>query len=85
MNLIKHQKQDIDQICLYVKDPFQWINQLLTNGRENVAIEHLKILKAFTDYSKTVDDIYENLEDYNPTKKRRVSIDGWWHGSKYGI
>ena len=30
--------------------------------------------KAFTDYSPTIHDVYENLEDYNPTKKRRVLI-----------
>ena len=30
--------------------------------------------KAFIDYSQTIDNIYENLEDYNPTKKRRVLI-----------
>ena len=23
---------------------------------------------------QTIDDVYENLEDYNPTKKRRVLI-----------
>ena len=26
------------------------------------------------DYSQTIDDVYENLEDYNPTKRRRVLI-----------
>ena len=26
------------------------------------------------DYSRTIDDVYENLEDCNPTKKRRVLI-----------
>ena len=30
--------------------------------------------KAFTDYSQTTDDFYENLEGCNPTKKRRVLI-----------
>ena len=27
------------------------------------------------DYSQKIEDVYENLEDYNPTKKRRVLID----------
>ena len=31
-----------------------------------------KNLKAFIDYSQTTDNVYENLEDYNPTKKRRL-------------
>ena len=26
------------------------------------------------DYSKTADDVYENLEDYNRTKKKKVLI-----------
>ena len=32
----------------------------------------LKALKAFTGYSQTVDGVKENLEEYNPTKKRKV-------------
>ena len=31
-------------------------------------------LYYFIDYSQKLDDLYENLEDYNPTKKRRVLI-----------
>ena len=34
----------------------------------------LKNPKAFVDYSETVDDVYENLKDYNPINKRRVLI-----------
>ena len=34
----------------------------------------LKIPKAFINYLQTFDDIYENLEDYNPTKKRIVLV-----------
>ena len=28
----------------------------------------------FIHYSQAIDHVYENLEDYGPTKKRRVSI-----------
>ena len=73
-NLIKNQRSDIDKICLYVKNPFQSKYQLLINGREKVRIKTLKNTKAFIDYSQTVDDVHENLEDYNPTKKRRQLI-----------
>ena len=31
-------------------------------------------LYSFIDFSQNLDDLYENLEDYNPTKKRRVLI-----------
>ena len=47
---------------------------MLINGRENVGIEILKNSKAFIYYSQIIDDVYENLENYNPTKKRRVLI-----------
>ena len=73
-NLIKHQRPDISKIYLYVKDPLESKHQLLINGREKVGIEILKNPKAFINYSKTIHDVLENLEDYNPTKKRRVLI-----------
>ena len=34
----------------------------------------MKNQKTFIDYSQTTDDVYESLEDYNPTKKRTVLI-----------
>ena len=34
----------------------------------------LKKSKAFIACSQTIDDVYENLEEYNPTKKRRISV-----------
>ena len=47
---------------------------MLIKGREKVRLENLIYSKAFVDYSQTIDNVYENLEDYNPTKKRRVLI-----------
>ena len=72
LNLIKHQQPDLDKICLYVKNPFESKYQLLLNGREKVGPENLKNLKEFIDYSQTIDDAYENVEDYSLTKKRTV-------------
>ena len=37
----------------------------------------LKVLndsKAFIEYSNNMDDIYKNIEEYNPNKKRKFSI-----------
>ena len=31
--------------------------------------------KAFIDYSQVIDDVYENLEDYNTIKKRKMFDD----------
>ena len=36
--------------------------------------KNFKNPKAFIDYSQTIDDVYENLKDYNPTKKRKIPI-----------
>ena len=59
---------------LYVKEPLESKYQLLINGREKVGNEILKNPKAFINYSQIIDDVYENLEDYNPTNIRRVLI-----------
>ena len=89
LKLIKNQQPDIDRIYLYIKDPFESKYQLLINGKERVGIEILKNPKTFIDYSQTIDDVYENLEDCNPTKKRRVLIvfDDmiWWYESNKKI
>ena len=37
-------------------------------------IENVKNPKTLTDYSQRNDDVYENLEDYNPKKERKVLI-----------
>ena len=74
LNLIKLQRPDIGKIYLYVEYPFRSKYQLVINGREKVVIENLKNPKVLTDYSQTIDDVYGNLGDYNPTMKRRVLI-----------
>ena len=74
LNLIRHQQPDIDKICLFIKDPIKSKYQLLINKKEKVGVKKLKNLKVFIDYSQTIDDLYENLEDYNPSKKMKVLI-----------
>ena len=52
---------------------FNLINQQPDiNKREKAGTQHLKNLGVFIDYSQTIDDVYENSEDYNLTKKRQV-------------
>ena len=65
---------NIDKFYSYFKEPFESRYQLLINGREKVGSENLKNPKTFFYYSQTIHDVYENLEDYNPTKKIRVLI-----------
>ena len=72
LKLIKHQQPDIDKICIYAKDPFESKYQLLINEREKVGVQALKNPKLFIDCSQIIDDVYENLKNYNLTKKRKV-------------
>ena len=37
-------------------------------------IKHLNDSKAFIEYSNDMDDIYKNIEEYNPNKKRKILI-----------
>ena len=74
LTLIKKQWPDNDRILLYVKRAFESKYQLLINGREKVEIKILKNPKAFIGYSQTIDDVYENLDDYDPKKKKRMLI-----------
>ena len=75
LNLIKHQRPDIDKIYLFIKDPLESKYQLLINGRGKIGIKKLKNPKAFSDHhSQIIDDVYENLEDYNLTENRKVLI-----------
>ena len=50
--------------------------KFLINGRENTGTKQTINPKAIiiNDYIQTIDNVYENLEDYNPTKKRNVLI-----------
>ena len=74
LNLIKHQRPDIGKVYLYIKDPFESKYQF--KGRKKVETKKIKNPKTVIDYSQTIDDVYTNLKDYNPTKKKKVqSVD----------
>ena len=65
---------DIDKIYLYAKDPYEAKYQLLINKRESTGSKYLNDSKAFIEYSNDMDDIYKNIEEYNPNKKRKILI-----------
>ena len=65
LNLTKHQRADIDNIYLFVKDPCKTKYQLFINRREKVGIKQTKNPKAFNDCLQTIDDAYESLKYYN--------------------
>ena len=73
MNLINNQL-DIDKIYLYSKDPYEAKYQYLTNKREKVGLYHFKDPKSLLEYSNDMQDVYKNIEDYNPGKKCKILI-----------
>ena len=73
LNLINEQK-DIDKIYLYAKDLSEKKYEYLIRNRENVGIKHLNDSKAFIECLNTVNDVYENIDNYNPNRKRKILI-----------
>ena len=41
---------------------------------EDAGIKHLNDWNAFIECSNTMDDVYENINDYNPSRKRKSLI-----------
>ena len=76
LNLIQKQnnKNSIDKIYLYAKDLSELKYQFLIEKRENAGIKNYNDPNAFIEYSNTMDDVYSNIDDYNPKRKRKVLI-----------
>ena len=72
LNLIKEQ-DDIDKIYLYVKDLSEPKYEFLTKKRENTEIKHLNDQKVFFEFSNSMDNVYENIDDYNPNRKKKFN------------
>ena len=73
LNLINNQL-DIDKKYLYSKDPYVAKYKYLINKREKVGLAHFNDPKAFIEYSNDMQDVYKNIEDYDPGKKRKMLI-----------
>ena len=73
LNLIKEQ-DDIDKIYLYAKDLSEPKYEYLIKNRENAGIKHVNDGNAFIEYSNTMDDVYKNIDDYNPNRRRKILI-----------
>ena len=48
--------------------------EYLIKKREDAGIKHLNNPNTFIECSNTIDDVYENINDYNPIRKRKKSI-----------
>ena len=62
----------IDQIYLYAKDPYEAKYQFLIKNQESTGLNHCDDSKF--DYSNDMEHIYENIEEYNWNKQRKILI-----------
>ena len=73
LNLINEQK-GIDKMYLYAKDLSESKYKYLIKNREYTGTKHINNPKAFIEYSNTMDDVYKNIDDYNPSIKRKILV-----------
>ena len=76
LNLIQKQDSDslIDKIYLYAKDLSEVKYQFLNKKREDAEIKNLDDPSVFIEYSNAMVDVYNNIDDYNPKRKKRILI-----------
>ena len=72
-NLIKEQ-DDIGRIYLYKKHLGEPKYEFLIKKRKDVGIKYCNDPNVFTECSNAMDDVYQNIDDYNPIRKRKILI-----------
>ena len=73
INLINEQ-HDIDRIYFNARDLNKSKYQFLIKKRLDVGIKHLHDPNVLVECSNTMDDVYENIDDYNPSRKRKKKL-----------
>ena len=59
---------------MYAKDLSETKYEFLIKKREDAGIKHFNDPNAFIECSNIMDDVYENIDDYNPNRKRKILI-----------
>ena len=73
LNLIKEQ-DDTDKFYLYAKDLSEPEYEFLIKKRKDVGIKYCNDPNAFIECSNRNNDVYQNIDDPNPSRKRKVLI-----------
>ena len=73
LNLIKEQG-DIEKVYLYPKDLSEPKYECLIKRHEDIGTSHFNDANAFIECSAIMDDVYQNIDDYNPNRKRKILI-----------
>ena len=64
----------IDKIYLYAKDTDEKKYQYLINKREQAGIKNLNDPQAFIEYSSDMNDVLEDIDNYNKKRDKKVLI-----------
>ena len=73
INLINEQNE-FDKIYLHAKDLSEPKYEYLIKKREDVRIKHVNNSNAFIECSSTMNDVYQNINDYNLNRRRKTLI-----------
>ena len=73
LSLIKEQ-DDIDKIYLYARDLSKSKHEFLIKTRKYARTKHFSDPNAFIECSNTMDDVYQNIDNYNPNRERKILI-----------
>ena len=74
LNLIKEQdcRDVIEKIDLYARDLNEPKYKFLIKKSEDAGIKNLDNPNAFIVFSITMDDVYEDIDNYNPKRNKKV-------------
>ena len=70
LNLINEQN-DVDKSYLYARDLNETKYKILIKKRKVGEIKHLNDPNEFIECSNTMDDVYENIHDYDLNRKKK--------------
>ena len=60
---------------MYAKDLSEPKYEFLVKRCEDAGTKHLNDPNTFIECSNTMDDVYENIDDYKPSRKMEVVLD----------
>ena len=75
LNLIKEQDYHdvVDKIYLYAKDLSEPKHESLIKKREDAGTKNVNNLNAFIVCSNSMDDVYEDIDNFNPKRDKKKS------------
>ena len=59
---------------VYARDLSERKYEYLIKKREDIGIKHLNNPNAFIECTNTIDEVYDNINDYNSNRRRKISI-----------